>query len=99
MSAAFIGPFPVSSHEASRSIDFSLSPNPASESIRLAFPEPLSSDTRVRLFDASGRLMHSLALAAGQVTALVQLSDLPKGLYSVVLENAEGTGLRKLVVQ
>lgn len=90
--------FPVATQEAARKIDFLLAPNPATETVRIAFGEALRSDTRVRLYDAAGRLLLTDVLAAGQTTAVLAIADLPEGLYAVAVENIEGVGVCKLMV-
>ncbi len=80
-------------------LDFALMPNPATDAVRLFFGEPLRSDTRVRLYDAAGRLVHERIEDAGQSTLLLSVAQLPAGLYTLSVENAEGVGVRKLSVR
>ncbi|MBK9338016.1 MAG: T9SS type A sorting domain-containing protein [Lewinellaceae bacterium] len=93
-----VQPLPLSTREA-RSLDFLLTPNPATETARLAFGENLRSSTRVRLFDMAGRMVQTQALAAGQTTLLLHVVNLPKGVYTIAVDNAEGSGVQKLVVR
>ncbi|MBK6932221.1 MAG: proprotein convertase P-domain-containing protein [Saprospirales bacterium] len=93
-----IQPLPVGADEPERRLDFLLAPNPATESVRLAFGEAPGSDTRIRLFDAAGRLLHAQLLPAGQTTARIATGHLPDGLYTVSVQNARGGGVRKLAV-
>ncbi|MBK8969236.1 MAG: proprotein convertase P-domain-containing protein [Lewinellaceae bacterium] len=94
-----IQPFPVSTTETTRALNFLLAPNPASESVRIAFGEALRSDTRIRMFDAAGRMVYSTVLAGGQVMTQLDVARFPEGLYTVAVDNREGSGVRKLVVQ
>ncbi len=94
-----IQPFPVSTSESLRALNFLLAPNPATETVRLSFGEALRSDTRIRLFDAAGRLVRTERVASGQQAAILQLNKFPEGLYTVFVDNAEGSGVRKLVVR
>ncbi len=95
-----IQPFPlVATQEPNGAPGFLLAPNPATDLVRIIFETPLTSDTRVRFFDASGRLVRDLALAAGQGMAEINVAGLPEGLYAVAVENASGTGVRKVVVR
>lgn len=94
-----IQPFPVGTGEQSRALGFLLAPNPATETVRIAFGEPLQADTRIRLFDMSGRLLRDVSLAGGQLTVLLDVADLPEGIYSVIADNAMGSGVRKVVVR
>ena len=94
-----IQPFPVAAPEAARTLGFLLAPNPATETVRIAFGEALRSDTRIRVFDAAGRLVQTALLPAGQITLSLQLAGLPEGIYTVAVENETGSGVRKLVVR
>ncbi len=94
-----VQPFPVSTQETTRALNFLLAPNPATEIVRIAFGEALRSDTRIRVFDAAGRLVHNAVLAGGQVFAQLDVARLPEGLYTVAVDNREGSGVRKLVVR
>ncbi|MCB9316813.1 MAG: T9SS type A sorting domain-containing protein [Lewinellaceae bacterium] len=94
-----IQPFPVSTTETTRALNFLLAPNPATETVRITFGETLRSDTRIRMFDAAGRMVYSTVLAGGQVLTQLDVARLPEGLYTVAVDNQEGSGVRKLVVQ
>jgi subtilisin-like proprotein convertase family protein len=93
-----VQPLPLSTKEV-RALEFLLSPNPATETVRLAFGEPLRSDARVRLYDAAGRLVQTQVLANSQTMLLLQVTSLPKGMYTIAVDNAEGSGVQKLVVR
>jgi len=93
-----VQPLPLGATEAV-ALDFLLTPNPATETVRLAFGENLKSDARIRVFDAAGRMVHSLALAAGQNTLVLNVATLPEGVYAISVDTAEGSGVRKLVVR
>lgn len=95
-----IQPFPlVNTGEPGRTIGFLMAPNPATDRVRLAFDAPAGSDTRVRFFDAAGRLVRDGILAAGQTTMEINVAHLPEGMYTVSVENAQGAGVRKVVVR
>jgi len=93
-----VEPLPLGTSEA-LALDFLLTPNPATETVRLAFGENLKSDARIRVFDAAGRMVHTLALAAGQNTLVLNVATLPEGVYAISVDTAEGSGVRKLVVR
>ncbi len=80
-------------------IDFAMFPNPANNSVWLAFGEPLESTARVSLFSLGGQLVHSENMAAGQERLQVELAQLPKGIYAVRVETKDGAGVRKLIVE
>lgn len=64
------------------SLELNLVPNPATEIITIA---GLSGDFQLKIFDASGRLMLSIANQA-----VVNVSELPSGMYFVHLTMATG---------
>ncbi|MCS7035582.1 MAG: cadherin-like domain-containing protein [Saprospiraceae bacterium] len=80
-------------------LEFMLTPNPATDEVRLFFGEALRSDTRVRLFDASGRLVRERVWGAGQSMLTLSVVGLPGGFYTLSVENAEGVGVRKVSVR
>ena len=80
-------------------LDFVLMPNPATDVVRLWFGEALRSDTRVRLYDLSGRLVRERIWTAGPNQLTLVVADLPAGLYTLSIENAEGVGVRKLTLR
>ena len=79
-------------------VRFDLSPNPATESVRLSFGEALQSDTRVVLFNSEGQQLRNWVLGAGALSTVLEIADLPKGVYAVSVENAAGTGVKKIVL-
>lgn len=82
-----------------KAIDFSLFPNPTSASVWLAFGQPLESAAQLRIFNMAGQLLRSEKMGAGQERLQIELSQLPKGIYTVRVETETGTGVRKLVVE
>ncbi len=92
-----IQPRSVSTREVP-TLDFSIAPNPATDQVRLFFGEALCSETRVRLSDASGRVVSEHRWGAGQTAAVLSLERLPAGVYVLTVENAEGVGVRRLCV-
>lgn len=94
-----IQPFPVGTDEPLGSIAFGLAPNPASDMMRLFVTEALDSDSRVHLFNTTGQLLRSWSLPAGAAMLLLDVADLPKGVYAVAVENEKGRGVKKVVVR
>jgi len=78
---------------------FDLSPNPATSAIRLSFNEALQGDTRVILFNTAGQQLRNWTLGTGEVSTLLEVGDLPKGVYALSVESAKGTGVKKIVLQ
>ena len=78
---------------------FDLAPNPAGSIAVLAFAQPLETDSKVTLYNASGQVVRSWQLSAGVNSHRIELQDVPKGVYAVALENAAQKGVKKLIVQ
>ncbi len=94
-----IQPFSVGTQEPAAALAFDLAPNPTNATAVLRFANAPRSDTRVGLFDASGRQLRNWTLAPGAVSLTLDVHDMPKGVYAVTVQNAEGKTARKLVVQ
>ncbi len=94
-----IQPSTVSTKEPLGSIAFGLAPNPAGESVRLYVTEALDTDSRVTLFNTSGQQLRSWSLGSGSTTLLLDIADLPQGVYAVAVENEKGRGVKKVVIQ
>ena len=74
--------------------EFALYPNPAKSFVNLEF-EALKGNTLLQILDLNGRRVRTLELKAGVETLRIDLGDLPKGVYTIMLGNAA----RKLIVE
>ncbi len=64
-------------------------PNPASEYTTISFELPVSTNTRLQVFDLSGRLVSTLVneeLSAGRHSVMLDTSTMPSGVYLYRLE-------------
>ena len=75
-------------------VEVSLYPNPARAYTMLKV-EDLKEQTIVYLFDIQGRKLKEYVLNAAQQTLRIDASDLPKGVYTIMVGNAT----RKLIVE
>ena len=75
-------------------IEVSLYPNPARAYTMLKV-EGLKGQTPVYLFDIQGRKLKEYVLNIGQETLRIDVSDLPKGVYTITIGNAT----KKLIVE
>jgi len=94
-----IQPFPVGTFSPNGNIAFDLAPNPATDAVRLFVSQALDSDSRVQIYNTAGQLLHSWTLPAGASMLLLDVADLPDGVYAVSVENDKGRGVRKVVVR
>ena len=74
--------------------EFALYPNPAKSFVTLEF-ETLEENTLLQILDINGRRVRTLELKAGIETLQIDLGDLPKGIYTVMLGNTT----KKLIVE
>ena len=92
---AFMAIFsPASSLQEVNAREFALYPNPAKSFVTLEF-EALDENTLLQIFDINGRKVRTFDLKAGQETLRIDLGDLPKGVYTIMVGNAT----KKLIVE
>ena len=92
---AFMAIFsPASSLQEVNAKEFALYPNPAKSFVTLEF-ETLEENTLLQILDINGRRVRTLDLKAGIETLRIDLGDLPKGVYTVILGNTT----KKLIVK
>ncbi|MBO2008746.1 nidogen-like domain-containing protein [Hymenobacter negativus] len=76
----------------------SVYPNPAHSTAALLLP-PSARPTTVSLFNALGQVVSQQRVPASQRTALLPLTDLAPGVYTVRVALAEGSVTKRLVVE
>lgn len=79
-----------------------LSPNPASDAVYLDFDMQEPAPVRLELWDMQGLAVKTEllgALPAGQHRQLLELGDLPNGIYLLTLQSRGSRMYRKVVVQ
>ena len=94
---AFVAIFTASgssSLQAVNASEFAIYPNPAKSFVTLEF-EALQENALLQILDINGRRVRTLDLKAGQETLRIDVSDLPKGIYTVILGNVT----KKLIVE
>ncbi len=95
--AVLLPPTFTSVDEEFKQAIFSLSPNPASSSTRIIFDNAYANQTNLMVYSASGKLEKS-AIINGSETEL-DVSNLPKGIYFVVVESNGIKKTKKLIVK
>ena len=75
-------------------VEVRLYPNPAKSFVTLEF-EALDENTLLQIFDINGRRVRTLDLKAGVETLRIDLGDLPKDVYTIMVGNAT----KKLIVE
>ena len=85
---------PASSLQEVNAREFALYPNPAKSFVNLEF-EVLKENTLLQILDINGRRVRTFDLKAGQETLQINVGELPKGVYTIMLGNAA----KKLIVE
>ena len=69
-----------------------LVPNPTDGDLLVLFKSPIEGAATLRVMDSLGRKhsLHQLTITEGKNTLLLLETDLPNGLYSILLETADG---------
>lgn len=67
-----------------------LFPNPTSARVDLVWSEPLVTNATLTVHDASGRLVHTAQVGAGNTRTIMDLASLSSGLYGVQLRDGSG---------
>ena len=85
---------PASSLQEVNAREFALYPNPAKSFVNLEF-EALKENTLLQILDLNGRKVRTFDLKAGVENLRIDLGDLPKGIYTVMIGNTT----KKLIVE
>ena len=94
---AFVAIFTASGSSSLQEVnarEFAIYPNPAKSFVTLEF-ETLQENTLLQILDINGRRVRTLELKAGIETLRIDVSDLPKGVYTITIGNTT----KKLIVE
>jgi PKD repeat protein len=72
-------------------------PNPVSEILNLNLNMPVATTTPVLLYDAIGRLVHSTFIYSGESIVSINVAQLPKGVYLVLLSLPDGNLTTRII--
>jgi hypothetical protein len=89
---------PINYKKASNDLnpEFTISPNPAKNSVVLNFTQPTAHNGYVQLLDINGRLQQQVNIAANSTACTVDITTLQTGIYYCRLNNGQTTA--KLVI-
>lgn len=84
----------------SAALSLAMHPNPSSGDTRVHWSRPLRREGALEVFDVRGRLVHRVALTAGQVGHdWLAEGQLPAGMYLVVLRTGDARVTGKLILR
>jgi hypothetical protein len=87
-----------STNELFRNFTLLISPNPSEKFIDIHFPDFIYQETTLRITDALGHLLHEELINGREKKNLVlSIENWNKGVYFLLLNNAEGCAMGKLV--
>ena len=88
----------LSTQESKKGLAFRTYPNPTSSYLNIEFNEP-SKDVEVRVFNSLGQLVRVFKEDYPISVLTVNLTDLPKSIYSLEVSTSEGLGISKVIVE
>ena len=77
--------------------DFTISPNPANESVVVSFN--VSESASLEVSDVTGSVVLSSAVSAGSNKVQINTSNLNSGVYFVSVKSSKGVSVKKLVIE
>jgi hypothetical protein len=87
----------VEENRNTKTLDFSIYPNPAREKTHLTFQEQ-KTDLVVSIMDMPGRTVYTHLVPPGVNHALIATEDLKPGIYIMKLSSGEGTAVKQLII-
>lgn len=97
---SFIVDVTVGLNELASSSNLTIFPNPANETVKVAFEQNTNDLIQIELIDATGRVItqvNSLEIGTNKVS--FDVANLSSGFYTVRLTNANGSENQKLMIQ
>ena len=77
---------------------WTVSPNPARDMFTIRFHESHPSNSTIRMMDAFGHIVYTGTLSSGTSLLDIPLTNIPSGLYSILLEGENNKEVQRLVV-
>ena len=75
-------------------------PNPAKNMITLELYSQSNADASIEITSMSGRVVHTEALTInGLIKKQINIASLAKGVYNVVVRQADNFGMTRLIVE
>lgn len=79
--------------------DFLLYPNPAVSNVSIVLNNPAVEDMQLQVINQSGQVVKTARLNKGTQLMTLNVSELPKGIYTIAVRNGEIVKVNKLVIQ
>lgn len=88
----------TSTGEPAWATGLNISPNPAADWVQLTMPLPLSQAGELQILDPMGRVVFKTQIGTGETSLRLDVRDLPGGMYSLRLRQADSWAVRKLII-
>ncbi len=79
--------------------EFLLYPNPAISYVNIALMEAAAKDLQLQVTNQMGQIVKSIRVSTGTQLIKIDVSQLPKGIYAVVLIGNDAVQVKKLIVR
>lgn len=79
--------------------EFLFYPNPANSNFSIFLNQPAAKDLRLQVINQVGQIVKTAQLSKGAQLITLNISELPKGIYTVVTADSEMVTVKKLVIQ
>jgi hypothetical protein len=79
--------------------EFILYPNPAVTYVKITLMEPAAKDLQLQITNQMGQIVKSDRVSTGTQLITLDVSQLPKGIYAVVLRGNDAVQVKKLIVR
>jgi GEVED domain/Secretion system C-terminal sorting domain/Fibronectin type III domain len=79
--------------------DFLLYPNPAVSYVSIALSEAATKELQLQIINQMGQVVNTTRVSTGTQLVKLDVSQLPKGIYTVVLRGNEAVQVKKLIVR
>ncbi len=79
--------------------DFLLYPNPAISSVTIALNEATTTDMQLQVTNQMGQMVKTMRLMKGTQLAKLDISELPEGIYAVILTGGAEIQVKKLIIR
>ena len=79
--------------------DFLLYPNPAISYVNITLLEAASKDLQLQVTNQMGQIVKSIRVSTGIQLVTLDISQLPKGIYAVVLRGNDAVQVKKIIVR
>ncbi|MBL0145657.1 MAG: fibronectin type III domain-containing protein [Chitinophagaceae bacterium] len=79
--------------------EFQLYPNPAISYVNIALADAAAKDLQLQITNQMGQIVKTISISKGTLLKKLDISELPKGVYAVIVTGNETVQVKKLLIQ